>query len=71
MELDEFLCDDCSFLSMMVVLWKDRGNMRGGVWICVVIDGGIGLGGWEGGIVVSHLYSCYFRYLTLSIVELR
>ena len=41
-----------SFVIMVFFLRKDRGDMRGRVWICAVIDGRVGLGGWEGSIIV-------------------
>jgi len=40
--------------------WKSRG-MRGRVWTDVVIDGIIGLGGWEEGKVGLYLYSGLYR----------
>ena len=52
--------------------------MRGSLWICVVINGRIGFGGWEKGIVVSLLKIVVAtvpqklaRTVTALVVEIR
>ena len=45
--------------------WKSRG-MRGRVWTDVVIDGIIGLGGWEEGIVVFSFILLLFPLVSIE-----
>ena len=51
---------------------RGRGSMRGRVWTGVVIDGRIGLGGWEEKRIVDFfIYTPVFSVSWLSVMRLR